>query len=128
LVTPDQFAEVICEDLRLPMSGFLPMIASSIKEQLQDYFLNASSMVATPKNDDQRKRKYDELKQSLSDKENLDIPSTPTVDQEEQDEKLQSEELAHVKLEDEKKPSTKQLELRTLIKVTRRYMIARVDQ
>lgn len=125
MVTPDQFAEVICEDLRLPMSGFLPMIASSIKEQLQDYFLNASSMVATPKSDDQRKRKYDELKQSLSDKENLDIPSTPIV---EEDEKLQSEGSAHVKLEDEKKPSTKQLELRTLIKVTRLSMSARVDQ
>ncbi|KAI8993356.1 hypothetical protein BDB01DRAFT_776042 [Pilobolus umbonatus] len=44
-ITPEQFAEVTCEDLRLPVSVFVPLIASSIKEQVQDYFLNASSML-----------------------------------------------------------------------------------
>ncbi|KAI9480667.1 MAG: hypothetical protein EXX96DRAFT_521933 [Benjaminiella poitrasii] len=49
-VTPDQFAEITCEDLRLPVSVFAPLIANSIRDQIQDYFLNVSSMI----NDDQQ--------------------------------------------------------------------------
>ncbi|CAO3655159.1 unnamed protein product [Mucor hiemalis] len=44
-ITTDQFAEVLCEDLRLPTGAFVPLISTSIKEQIQDYFLNASSMI-----------------------------------------------------------------------------------
>lgn len=44
-ITPDQFAEITCEDLRLPAAVFVPLIATSIKDQIQDYFLNASSMI-----------------------------------------------------------------------------------
>lgn len=42
-ITPDQFAEVTCEDLRLPTSTFIPLISSSIKEQIRDYLANVSS-------------------------------------------------------------------------------------
>ncbi|KAI8332305.1 hypothetical protein BC941DRAFT_359363 [Chlamydoabsidia padenii] len=44
LVTPEQFAEHMCEDLRLPPAAFIPQIARSIRDQVQDYYLHASSM------------------------------------------------------------------------------------
>ena len=43
LITPDQFAEVMCEDLRLPPSTFAPLISRAIQDQLQDYYLHAGS-------------------------------------------------------------------------------------
>lgn len=43
LITFEQFAEVICLDLRLPLSLFVEPIAKSIKEQLEDYNLSASN-------------------------------------------------------------------------------------
>ncbi|KAF1806491.1 hypothetical protein FB192DRAFT_1273032 [Mucor lusitanicus] len=42
LVTPEQFAEVMCEDLKLPTAAFSDQIARSIREQIDDYNLNAS--------------------------------------------------------------------------------------
>ncbi|KAG1484227.1 hypothetical protein G6F57_002035 [Rhizopus arrhizus] len=43
LITFEQFAEVICLDLRLPLGLFVEPIAKSIKEQLEDYNLSASN-------------------------------------------------------------------------------------
>lgn len=45
LITPEQFADIICEDLKLPPSLFTDSIARSIREQIDDFNLNASSMV-----------------------------------------------------------------------------------
>ncbi|ORY99902.1 hypothetical protein BCR43DRAFT_126413 [Syncephalastrum racemosum] len=45
LITPEQFAEVMCEDLRLPTSTFTPLITQAIRQQVEDYYLHASSMV-----------------------------------------------------------------------------------
>ncbi|KAG2232718.1 hypothetical protein INT48_000075 [Thamnidium elegans] len=45
LITPEQFADVICEDLKLPQNIFMEQIAKAIKEQIDDYNLNASSMM-----------------------------------------------------------------------------------
>lgn len=44
-MTPEQFADIMCEDLKLPANIFLDQIAKSIKEQVDDYNLNASSMM-----------------------------------------------------------------------------------
>lgn len=48
LITPEQFAEVMCEDLQLPPSTFAPYIARGIKDQIHDYYLHSGSM---PKED-----------------------------------------------------------------------------
>lgn len=45
MVSPEQFADVMCEDLRLPPAIFSDQIAKSIREQIDDYNLNASSMM-----------------------------------------------------------------------------------
>jgi hypothetical protein len=45
LITPEQFADVMCEDLKLPTNIFSDQIAKAIREQIEDYSLNASSMV-----------------------------------------------------------------------------------
>ncbi|KAI7877998.1 SNF5-domain-containing protein [Lichtheimia hyalospora FSU 10163] len=45
LITPEQFAEIMCEDLQLPPSTFVPLISRGIRDQLEDYYLNAGSAV-----------------------------------------------------------------------------------
>jgi hypothetical protein len=45
LITPEQFADVMCEDLKLPVNIFSDQIAKAIRDQIDDYNLNASSMV-----------------------------------------------------------------------------------
>lgn len=45
LITPEQFADIMCEDLRLPTSTFNPLITQAIRQQVEDYYLHASSMV-----------------------------------------------------------------------------------
>ncbi|KAI9264917.1 hypothetical protein BDA99DRAFT_462505 [Phascolomyces articulosus] len=45
LITPDQFAEIMCEDLQLPTAQFAPLIARGIKDQVEDYYLHAGSTV-----------------------------------------------------------------------------------
>lgn len=50
-MTPEQFAEQMCEDLRLPPASFIPQITRSIKDQVQDYYLHASSMVTNDASD-----------------------------------------------------------------------------
>ena len=37
LISPEQFAELLCDDLELPMSTFVPAIAQSLKQQLEQY-------------------------------------------------------------------------------------------
>ncbi|OQV16516.1 SWI/SNF-related matrix-associated actin-dependent regulator of chromatin subfamily B member 1 [Hypsibius exemplaris] len=37
LITPEQFAELLCEDLDLPMVQFIPAIAQSIKQQVDAF-------------------------------------------------------------------------------------------
>lgn len=45
MITPEQFADVMCEDLKLPPNIFMDQISKAIKEQIDDYNLNASSMM-----------------------------------------------------------------------------------
>lgn len=37
LITPEQFAEVLCDDLELPGSQFVSAIASSIRQQCDQF-------------------------------------------------------------------------------------------
>ncbi|KAI8136906.1 hypothetical protein BJV82DRAFT_526184 [Fennellomyces sp. T-0311] len=43
LITPEQFAEIMCEDLQLPTAQFAQQIARGIKDQVQDYYLHSGS-------------------------------------------------------------------------------------
>lgn len=61
LITPEQFADIICDDLKLPQSIFSDQITKSIKEQLDDYNLNASSMM---KEEQEEQQKSDTLAQN----------------------------------------------------------------
>lgn len=45
--TPEQFAEVLCDDLDLPSSTFVPAIAQSIRQQI-DAFPSESFMEDAP--------------------------------------------------------------------------------
>lgn len=36
-MTPEKFAEILCEDLELPMDKFVPLIAESIRSQVVDF-------------------------------------------------------------------------------------------
>ncbi|KAL9542957.1 hypothetical protein MBANPS3_008351 [Mucor bainieri] len=59
-ITPEQFADITCEDLRLPPTIFSHLVSASIKEQIQEYFLNASSMIS---DDQQTPHPYDAFMQ-----------------------------------------------------------------
>lgn len=37
LISPEQFAELLCDDLELPTGTFVPAIAQSIKQQMEQY-------------------------------------------------------------------------------------------
>ena len=37
MITPEQFAEVLCDDLELPSSSFSAAIASSIRQQCEQF-------------------------------------------------------------------------------------------
>ena len=37
MITPEQFAEILCDDLDLPSSSFAAAIASSIRQQCEQY-------------------------------------------------------------------------------------------
>ncbi|RUS21521.1 hypothetical protein BC937DRAFT_92433 [Endogone sp. FLAS-F59071] len=37
IITPENFAEILCEDLELPLTKFVPAIAKAIREQVQDF-------------------------------------------------------------------------------------------
>lgn len=37
LITPEQFAEVLCDDLDLPAISFVPAIAQSIRQQIDAF-------------------------------------------------------------------------------------------
>ncbi|GJJ77357.1 SWI/SNF-related matrix-associated actin-dependent regulator of chromatin subfamily B member 1 [Entomortierella parvispora] len=45
LITPEHFAEVMCEDMQFSPQQFAPLISKSIREQIQDYHL---PVIATP--------------------------------------------------------------------------------
>ncbi|GAN03594.1 hypothetical protein MAM1_0043d03049 [Mucor ambiguus] len=74
-ITPEQFADITCEDLRLPPTVFSSLISESIKEQIQEYFLNASSMINNDQKD-QTSHPYDEFMQCKKQK----MTWTPTED------------------------------------------------
>ncbi|KAL7312781.1 SWI/SNF chromatin-remodeling complex subunit [Mucor circinelloides] len=76
LVTPEQFAEVMCEDLRLPITVFSDQIARSIREQIDDYNLNASSMMKddTEESNEQKLETLDLLAHpEQADKEEIEV-------------------------------------------------------
>ena len=37
LISPEQFAEILCDDLELPGTAFVPAISSSIRQQCEQY-------------------------------------------------------------------------------------------
>ena len=37
MITPEQFAQVLCDDLDLPTSSFAPAIVSSVKQQIEQF-------------------------------------------------------------------------------------------
>jgi hypothetical protein len=43
LLTPERFADILCEDLHLPPAQFADAIVASIREQLEEYHLYAPS-------------------------------------------------------------------------------------
>ncbi|ORZ23898.1 hypothetical protein BCR41DRAFT_302385 [Lobosporangium transversale] len=53
LITPEHFAEVLCEDLQFPVQQFAPQVSRAIRDQIQDYHLPALSVVedSTGEND-----------------------------------------------------------------------------
>ncbi|KAI8979657.1 hypothetical protein BDF20DRAFT_940583 [Mycotypha africana] len=61
-ITPEQFAEIICEDLKLPANIFADQIAKSIKEQLDDFNLNASTTEDNTKQPQQPQQQELELR------------------------------------------------------------------
>ncbi|KAI9087753.1 hypothetical protein DFS34DRAFT_585852 [Phlyctochytrium arcticum] len=53
VITPDHFAKVLCTDLHLPPSLFLAPISKSIKEQVDDYYQHAPSVLLAVNSDTQ---------------------------------------------------------------------------
>ncbi|KAG0365906.1 SWI/SNF chromatin-remodeling complex subunit [Gamsiella multidivaricata] len=51
LITPEHFAEVLCEDLQFPVHQFAPQVSRSIRDQIQDYHLPALSTAEPPTGD-----------------------------------------------------------------------------
>ena len=49
LITPEDFAQILCNDLDIPESTFIPVIASSINSQVHDY--EAAAEVEIPDED-----------------------------------------------------------------------------
>ena len=37
MITPEQFAEILCDDLELPSGPFVPAISSSIRQQCEQF-------------------------------------------------------------------------------------------
>ncbi|KAI7869446.1 hypothetical protein BDF14DRAFT_1781071 [Spinellus fusiger] len=54
LVTYEQFANVLCEDLRLPVAAFAPQIARTLRDQIQDYYLHSASMVTKEETEEEK--------------------------------------------------------------------------
>ncbi|KAI9317065.1 hypothetical protein BX666DRAFT_2027132 [Dichotomocladium elegans] len=96
LITPEMFAQILCEDLQLPVASFGPLITRGIQDQIQDYYLNAGS--TTMGGDD-----------SGDEKENVHSTSTEPKD-----------DMIPIKSETDKAPEhkgRKNTELRMLIKL-----------
>ncbi|KNC96804.1 uncharacterized protein SPPG_08006 [Spizellomyces punctatus DAOM BR117] len=51
LINPDQFAEMLCDDLHLPAAIFVPHIARAIREQVDDYYQHAPSVLHSAEQD-----------------------------------------------------------------------------
>ncbi|KAF8984455.1 SWI/SNF chromatin-remodeling complex subunit [Entomortierella lignicola] len=83
LITPEHFAEVLCEDLQFPVQQFAPQVARSIREQIQDYHLPALSTSSTPPADSvqatQDERPSQELRILI--KIDITVANTSLVDQ-----------------------------------------------
>lgn len=95
-ITPEQFAEITCDDLRLPASTFSPLIAANIREQIQEFFDNASSMVKDE--DEEEANAYEEISKYKK-------------------QKLQTESMNTLEEKSTDNTHKKNFELRTLIKV-----------
>ena len=59
VLQPEQFAEIMCEDLKLPVASFLTPIAKAIREQIDDYFQHAPKALEPP-DDEVRGREGDQ--------------------------------------------------------------------
>ena len=69
LITPEDFAQILCNDLDIPESTFIPVIASSINSQVHDY--EAAAEVEIPDEDNRvaiqvcnKRKKRKETKQT----------------------------------------------------------------
>ncbi|KAK3831061.1 MAG: hypothetical protein J3R72DRAFT_478712 [Linnemannia gamsii] len=54
LITPEHFAEVLCEDMQFPVPQFAPQIAKSIREQIQDYHIPVLNPISAPSEDQEQ--------------------------------------------------------------------------
>ena len=51
MITPEMFAEVLCDDLDLNPVNFVPAIAQVIRSQLEQYSADQAEQVENPTND-----------------------------------------------------------------------------
>ncbi|KAF9108739.1 SWI/SNF chromatin-remodeling complex subunit [Mortierella sp. AM989] len=84
LISPEHFAEVLCEDLQFPVQQFAPQVARSIREQIQDYHLPALSVPETSSGEDvqvanEEAKSFQELRILI--KIDITVANTSLVDQ-----------------------------------------------
>ena len=104
LITPEQFAEIMCEDLQLPAAQFSQHIARGIKEQVQDYYLHAGSTVLEDEVSD-NESEYASLLESCKSGKALPVVKQERIDEE----------------DTPKEKKRKSAELRMLMKVRKSY-------
>ena len=121
LITPEQFAIVLCEDLNLPVALFKPSIVRAINDQIEDYELHVASMVTSNDQVEDDIKTQNSLEVFNKHKQGKNHPATSEKQKEEQkhskeEKKLIKEEQSN-ETETEGKPKGSS-ELRTLIKVS----------
>ncbi|CAJ0837408.1 4031_t:CDS:2 [Entrophospora sp. SA101] len=53
LITPEHFAEVLCDDLNFPAAIFVPLIVKQIQDQIQGYIIHPAASQEPPSSDPQ---------------------------------------------------------------------------
>lgn len=94
LITPEQFAEVLCEDLQLPSATFVPLVARSIRDQVEDYYLHAASTVMDgeePDSEEKRRKICQDFQDAKEEK--LSLPTQEIQEQPTKSKKANNSEL-----------------------------------
>ena len=121
LITPEQFAIVLCEDLNLPVALFKPSIVRAINDQIEDYELHVASMVTSNDQVEDEVETQNSLEVFDKHKQGKKHHATSGKQKEEQEhskeEKKMIKEEQSNETEKERKPKSSS-ELRTLIKVS----------